>query len=71
MNKALVSSKNVDAVYINGKYQDETMSLNLNEKDIRHHQCMIKITTPDNKTIELSFFSINDLCDFAKAYGLK
>jgi hypothetical protein len=33
MNKALVSSKNVNAVYINGKYQDETMSLNLNEKE--------------------------------------
>ena len=49
MYKPLISSINVDAIFIDGKYQDETMPLNLDEEDIHHHQCMIKITTLDKK----------------------
>ncbi len=71
MLKPLVSSINVDAVYINGKYQDETKQLILNEDDISTYQCSIQLHTKDNREINVCFHSSKDLCDFIKAYELE
>ncbi len=70
-NKFLISGENIDAVYKNGKYQDETQSLNLDPKDIQYHQFSVEIATTDNQNIKLHFNSLQDLLDFSKAYELK
>ena len=71
MFKSLICNNNVDSISIDGKYQDETNPLNLTKESIKYHQCTIKLTTLDDKDIEICFYSVDDLCDFAKAYGLK
>lgn len=71
MLKDLVSSKNVDAIFIDGKYQDSTNSLSLNKNDIKYYQYSIKISTDDIKNIEIYFHSFDELCKFIKAYELE
>ena len=70
-NKLLISGENVDAIYINGKYQDETQPLNLDPQDIQYHQFWVEVSTTDNQNIKLHFNSLRDLLDFSKAYELK
>ncbi|MEG9430209.1 MAG: hypothetical protein VZQ61_04720 [Christensenellaceae bacterium] len=69
--KPLISGDNLDAIFINGKYQDETKLLELNSTDIKYYQFKISIITNDNIHIELHFHNFKDLCDFVKAYELK
>ena len=69
--KASISGESVDAVWINGKYQNETQPLNLNPTDIQNHQFVVEITTTDNKNVKLCFYSLGDLLDFSQAYKLK
>ena len=69
--KPLISGVNVDAVYINDKYQDETQPLSLDPKDIQFHQFSAEIITTDNRKIKLHFNSLQDLLTFSKAYELK
>ena len=67
----LISGINVDAVYINDKYQDETQPLSLDTKDIQFHQFSAEVITTDNRKIKLHFNSLQDLLNFSKAYELK
>ena len=69
--KPLISGENVDAVYVNSKYQGETQPLNLNPKDIQYHQFVVELNTKDNQDIKLCFHSLQDLFDFGKTYELK
>lgn len=69
--KPIISSQNVDAVFINGKYQDESKSLTLNKEDIKYYHCSVTIITSANENIEISFHSVEELIEFAKAYELK
>lgn len=69
--KPLITSVNVDAIFINDKYQDESQPLSISENDIKSHQVMIEILTKDDKKIELYFQSLTDLNDFCKAYGIE
>lgn len=71
MLKDLVGSVNVDAIFINGKYQDETNSLNLDKSNIKQYQYLIKISTNDSKNIEIFFHTFDELCEFIKAYELE
>lgn len=71
MLKDLVSSENVDAIFIDGKYQDSTNSLSLNKNDIRYYQYSIKISTDDIKNIEIFFHSFDELREFIKVYELE
>ena len=68
--KKLISSENVDAVFINNKYQDESRPLNLEKSKIKCYQCSIKISSTDGENIEICFHSANDIVDFIKAYEL-
>lgn len=68
--KQLISGENVDAVYINNKYQGESKSLRLEESKIEDYQCSIKIFTIDGENIEICFHSANDIVCFIEAYGL-
>lgn len=69
--KPLVTSKNVEAIYINEKYQDETKPLTLMESDIEFFQYNIEITTNSNVHIKICFHSLEDLIEFSKAYNTK
>ena len=67
----LISSENVDAVFINDKYQDETKPLRLDKNEIDSFQSIIFLHTSNNVKIEIRFHSVKDLMDFVKAYELK
>ena len=69
--KTLVTSNNVDAIFINEKYQDETKQLELSENDIKYYQCQIELTTKNNDRIKILFHSFEELSEFAKAYDIK
>ena len=66
----IISGINVDAVYINNKYQDETKQLNLKCEDIQYHQFMVDISTIDGVEIQIGFHSLQDLLKFSEAYKL-
>lgn len=70
-HKPLKTGENVDAIYLNGEYQDETKSLVLNESDIEAHQYSIELHTGNNDKIIILFHSIEELEEFSKAYNLK
>ena len=69
--KPLISGVNVDSIYVNDNYQDETQPLNLESKDIQFHQFSAEVITTDNQKIKLHFNSLQDLLTFSKAYELK
>lgn len=70
MFKPLISSKNVDAIYINDEYQDESKQLDLSENGIIDYRCSIRIKY-DNRVIKIIFHSAEDLQNFVKAYHLE
>ena len=69
--KPLISGVNVDSIYVNDNYQDETQPLNLESKDIQYYQFAVDIVTTDGQNIKISFNSLQDLLNFSKAYELK
>ena len=69
--RPFISSTNVDAVYINGKYQDETQRLNLKLEDIQDHQFAVDIATVDGTNIRIEFHNRQELLDFSNAYNLE
>ena len=69
--KPLISGVNVDSVYVNNNYQDETQPLNLEAKDIQYYKVAVDIVTTDRQNIKISFNSLQDLLSFTKAYELK
>lgn len=69
--RKLRSGENVDAIFVDGKYLDETKEISLHPSDIKYHQCSIKICTNDEKNIKIDFHSFEELADFIKAYEIK
>ena len=55
--KPLVTSNNVDAIFINEKYQDETKQLDLSENDIKYYRCQIELITKNNDRVKILFHS--------------
>lgn len=68
--KSLITSANVDAIYINGVYQDETKQLELGEGDINYFQFQVELVTKSGDKINISFHSFDELSQFAKAHNL-
>ena len=69
--KPLISSENVDSIFINNKYQDEAKPLTLNDTDIKFHQYNIEIVCYSNDKIKICFHSLDELIEFSKAYNIK
>lgn len=69
--KPLRTSENVDAIYVDGEYQDETKLLDLKPSDIQQHQFMVSLSTIENKRIEVFFNSFDQLAEFVKAYDIE
>lgn len=69
--KQLISSENVDAIFINDKYQDRTKPLMLRETDIQYYQYVIEISTDSNDKIKICFHNLDELILFSKAYNTK
>lgn len=69
--KPLISSENVDAIFINDKYQDETKPLILKETDIQYYQYSIEISTNSNEKIKICFHNLDELIQFSKTFNTK
>lgn len=69
--KPLTTSKNVDAIFVNGKYQDETEPYELDRDGIECYQCQIELVTQEGDKVRILFHSFEELSEFANAYGLK
>jgi len=69
--KDLVTSENVDAIYINDVYQDEGKPLSLSDDDIKSYQFNVEFFTKDGRKIKLFFHSAEEAMQFARAYSLK
>ena len=69
--KPLISSQNVDAIFINNKYQDETKPLILSDKDTKVYQFSIEFYTNSGDRIKICFHNLDELIEFSKAYNVK